>query len=71
MTRLKVRISSIIASFAQISSKQALKYTIFFNIQKRPKMAESFCFWQTFSKKAEWQPRKMASVLEKYIFGNF
>jgi len=37
MTRFKVRISKNIASFAQISPKQALKYTIFFNIQKMAK----------------------------------
>ena len=55
--------------FAQIFSKQALKDTIFFNFQKRPKngqMAKSFYFWQTVSKKAKfgwfglfkakWQP---------------
>ncbi len=42
--------------FAQICSKQALKYTIFVNIQKRPKngqMAKPFYFWQTVSKKAK------------------
>jgi len=41
--------------FAQIGPKQALKYTIFVNIQKRPKngqMAKPFDFWQTVSKKA-------------------
>jgi len=40
-------------------SKTALKYTIFANIQKRPKncqMAKPFYFWQTVSKKAKWQP---------------
>jgi len=45
--------------FAQICPKQALKYTIFVNIQKRPKngqMAKPFYFWQTVSKKAKWQP---------------
>jgi hypothetical protein len=40
-TRLKVIISKNIASFAQISPKQALKYIIFFTIQKRPKMAKN------------------------------
>jgi hypothetical protein len=43
--------------FAQICSKQALKYTIFVNIQKRPKngqMAKPFYFWQTVSKKAKF-----------------
>ena len=43
--------------FAQIFSKQALKDTIFFNFQKRPKngqMAKSFYFWQTVSKKAKF-----------------
>ena len=42
--------------FAQIFPKQALKYTIFFNFQKRPKngqMAKLFYFWQTVSKKAK------------------
>ena len=38
MTRFKVRISLNIASFEQISPKQALKYTIFFNIKKGRKM---------------------------------
>jgi len=38
MTRFKVRISLNIASFEQISPKQALKYTIFFNIIKGRKM---------------------------------
>jgi hypothetical protein len=45
--------------FAQICPKQTLKYTIFVNIQKRPKngqMAKLFDFWQTVSKKAKWQP---------------
>jgi len=34
MTKFKVRFSQNIASFAQISSKQALKYVIFLNIKK-------------------------------------
>jgi len=55
--------------FAQICPKQALNYTIFVNIKKRPKngqMAKPFYFWQTVSKrpiladlafkKAKWQP---------------
>jgi len=45
--------------FAQICSKRTLKYTIFVNIQKRPKndqMAKPFYFWKTVSKKAKWQP---------------
>jgi len=50
--------------FAQICPKQALKYTLFVNIQKRPKngqMAKPFYFWQTVSKKAKWQPWFIAS----------
>ena len=42
--------------FAQIFPKQALKDTIFFNFQKRPKngqMAKQFYFWQMVSKKAK------------------
>jgi len=42
---------------AQICPKQALNYTIFVNIQKRPKkgqMAKPFSFWQTVSKKAKF-----------------
>ena len=57
ITRLKFRISSNIVSFAQIFPKQALKCTIFFNIQKRPKngqMAKPFYVWQTVSKKAKF-----------------
>jgi hypothetical protein len=42
--------------FAQNCPKQALKYTLFVNIQKRPRMAKPFYFWQTVSKKAKWQP---------------
>ncbi len=41
-------------SFDQISSKQALKYTIFFHFQKGQKtgqMAKSFYFWQATSKR--------------------
>jgi len=44
MTKLKVRISSNIASFVQISPKQVLKYTIFFNIQKRLKNGNIILF---------------------------
>jgi len=36
ITRFKVGISRNTSSFAQISPKQAFKYTIFFNIQKWP-----------------------------------
>jgi hypothetical protein len=50
MTRLKVRISSDIASFAQISPKQALKYTIFFNTQKRGKWPNHFISGKPFRK---------------------
>jgi hypothetical protein len=42
--------------FGHICPKQSLKYTIFVNIQKRPKsgqMAKPFYFWQTVSKKAK------------------
>jgi len=49
ITKLKFRISDLFKT----------KYTIFVNIQKRPKkgqMAKSFYFWQTVSKKAKWQP---------------
>jgi hypothetical protein len=44
--------------FAHICPKQALKYTIFVNIQKRPKngqMAEHY-FWQTVSKRPNGNP---------------
>ncbi len=40
MTRLQVRILSNIGSFAQISPKQAFKYTTLLHIQKRPKMVK-------------------------------
>jgi len=43
--------------FVQICSKQALKYTIFVNIKKRPKngqMAKPFYFWKTVSKRPNW-----------------
>jgi len=36
----KLEISQNIASIDQIYTKQALKYTIFFNSQKSPKMAK-------------------------------
>ena len=39
---LKVRISKNIERFAQIFPKQALKYTIFFNIKKSQEMAKTF-----------------------------
>ena len=49
-------------SFTQILPKTALKCTIFFNIQKRPKksgrMAKPFYLGKTFSKNATWQPRR-------------
>jgi len=40
----------------RFAQKQALNYTIFVNIQKRPKgqMAKPFYFWQTVSKKAKF-----------------
>jgi len=56
MSGFKVRISQNIGSFARNSPKQALKYTIFFNIQKGQKKAKSFYFWQTVSRKGKWQP---------------
>ena len=46
-------------SFAQIFPKQALKGTIFYNLQKRPKngqMAKPFYFWQTVSKRPNGNP---------------
>ncbi len=62
ITKVKYRISLKNLRFAQICPKQALKYTIFVNIQKRPKngqMAKPFYFWQMVSKKAKWQPRNL------------
>jgi len=69
ITRFKIRISYNIENFAQIFPKQDLKYTIFFNINKRPKncqMTKPFCFWQKVSKRpnlddlafknTKWQP---------------
>jgi len=58
--------------FCSDFSKKAIKYTIFFNIQK----AKSFYFWQTVSKrpnlddlvfqKANWQPcAKLSSKKER------
>ncbi len=41
IARFKVVIKKNIASFAQISPEQALKYTIFVNIPKWPKKAET------------------------------
>jgi len=41
ITRFKVGIKKNIASFAQISPEQALKYTIFVNIPKWPKKAKT------------------------------
>jgi len=45
--------------FAQICSKQALKYTLFVYIQKRPKngqMTKPLYFWQTVSKRPNGNP---------------
>jgi len=53
MTRIKVRISLNIASFARISPKHVLD--ILFS-STTSKMAKSFYLWQTVSKKAKWQP---------------
>jgi len=55
MTRFKVIILLNIASFAQISLKQVLKYTIFFNTKNlKKKMAKSFYFCHTVSKKVKF-----------------
>jgi len=54
MTDSKLEFHKILQVFAQISPKEALKYTSFYNSQKRPKndqMAKIFYFWQTVSKR--------------------
>jgi hypothetical protein len=53
ITKLTINNYKKCMKFAHICPKRALKYTIFVNIQKRPKMAKPFYFWQTVSKKAK------------------
>jgi hypothetical protein len=55
MTRLKVIVSQNVASFAQKSPKQDLKYTIFFNIKKWVN-SQVIIFLAKCFKKAKWQP---------------
>ncbi len=53
-TDSKLEFRKILQVFAHISPKEALKYTSFYNSQKRPKndqMAKIFYFWQTVSKR--------------------
>jgi len=54
ITRFKIRISKNITCLVQISPIQALKYTIFFNIQKDQKGPNDqfMFFWQNVFKKA-------------------
>jgi len=53
MTRLKVRISQNIASFAHNSPKQALRYIIFFKIKKRQKNGQIILFLANRFKKSQ------------------
>jgi len=66
ITKLEFRISEF---FSQICKKQALKYTIFINIQKGQKMAKTFYFWQTVSKKGHQHPKKAKKWPKHFISG--
>jgi hypothetical protein len=52
--------------FAQICQKQALKYTIFVNIQKRPN-GQTILFLANSFKKANWQPWPYLALKDDFL----